>query len=121
MLEAELNISYLHSFFAPDPHLHNFWTKLTPKKRHARLPAAPGDPATGTRPVVGWGVHIVERPNWCAWSVLTELLLVLSLVWAVLYAALRRDVSGGLAVAQSVVAALTMLNALNIAILLQRT
>ncbi len=120
MLEAELSIPYLHSFYAPGPHLHNFWANLTPKKLHARLPDAL-DPATGGRPLVGWGVRIVERLNWCAWSVLTELLLVLGLVWAVLYAALRRDVSGGFAVAQNVVAALTMLNALIIAILLQRT
>jgi hypothetical protein len=116
--DADLSITYLHSFFEPGPHLKDFWANLTPKKLHAPIPN--DFDATGVRPIVGWGVHVAERPNWRAWCVLAELLMASSLLFAVVYAVLRRDVSGAFAMAQYAVAALTMLNAVIIAMLLQR-
>ncbi len=50
-----------------------------------------------------------------------QLLLVLMLILAVVYAALVRDMSGAFAEAQYVVAALTMVNSLHVALLLQHT
>jgi hypothetical protein len=114
-----LSIPFLHSYFAPGgAHLKDFWVQRTPKKLRERMCDAPhpsGQPA-----VVGWGVHIAERPNWGAWNALAQLLLVLTLLFAAAYAALARDVSGAFAVAQYAVAALTMLNTFNVALLLHR-
>jgi hypothetical protein len=115
-----LSIPFLHCCFAPGgPHLTDFWVQCTPKKlreriRHELNPS--GQPA-----VTGWGVHIDERPNWREWSALMQLLLVLMLILAVVYAALVRDMSGAFAEAQYVVAALTMVNSLHVALLLQHT
>jgi hypothetical protein len=116
--KVALRIPYLHSFLAPGVHHKNFWLQRTPKKLREPMPDQPhpsGEPA-----VIGWGVHIGRGPNWSAYSVLAQLLLVLSLLFGVVYGSLARDLSGGFAVAQYAVAALTMLNALNIAMLLRR-
>jgi hypothetical protein len=90
----------------------------TPKKLRERMPEQPH--LSGRPAVIGWGVHIDRRPNWGAWIVLAQLLVVLGLLFGVIYGTLLRDLSGGFAVAQYAVAAVTMLNALNIAVLLQR-
>jgi hypothetical protein len=119
ILNPALSIPYLHSFFAPGGvHLKDFWVQRTPKKLHTRIrdqPHPSGQPA-----VIGWGVRIDERLNWRAWSVLAQLLIVLTLLFALVYAAVARDVSAAFAMAQYAVAALTMLNALHIAVLLQQ-
>jgi hypothetical protein len=111
-----LRIPYMHSFLAPGRvHLHDFWVQRTPKKLQEAIREQPhpsGEPA-----VTGWGVHIDRRPNWGACNMLAQLVLGGSMLFAMVYSLVRRDVSGAFAVAQYAVAAMTMLNALNIAAL----
>jgi hypothetical protein len=96
-------IPNLHEIFEPGRHLGlGFWQNRTPKKLHSRI-----DFVGGGRPVIGWGLHVVEGPNWAAFFVVSQLLLLATLGLAVLYAALARDVSAGFGMASYVMTAWT--------------
>lgn len=110
-----LRIPYLHVLFEPGIHLDRFWSNRVPKKLDTKIMY--GD---GIDPVIGWGVHIVEGPNWLAFSVLSELVLVLSAVVALTWSLLARDVSGGFAIGAYMVGVLAVGNALGIVMLCQQ-
>lgn len=87
-----LRIPWLHILFEPGTHSGDFWTKRTPKKLVQMLSYP------GPDPVIGWGVHIVEGPNWYAIAALTIIVNVLSVLLALIYSAVASDVSTGFAV-----------------------
>lgn len=60
-------------------------------------------------PVIGWGVHIVEGPNWHALAVLIIIFSVLSLATSLIYSAVTSDVSSGFAMGAFFIAAETMM------------
>ncbi|MCJ1475836.1 hypothetical protein MMC13_004500 [Lambiella insularis] len=110
-----LRIPYLHVLFEPGNHLDRFWSNRVPKKLDTKIIYR-----DGIEPVIGWGVHIVEGPNWVAFSVLSEIVLVLSAVLALVWSLLAKDVSGGFAIGAYVVGALAVGNALGIVRLCQQ-
>ncbi|MCJ1395077.1 hypothetical protein MMC18_007958 [Xylographa bjoerkii] len=110
-----LRIPYLHVLFEPGNHLDRFWSNRVPKKLNSEIRY--GD---GVEPVIGWGVHVVEGPNWVAFSVLSEIVLLLSGVLALGWSLLARDVSAGFTVGAYVVAVLAVGNALGIVMLCQQ-
>jgi hypothetical protein len=113
-----MSLPFLRALLEPGPYNADFWLKYTPKKLRERVP----DALDGTgAAIVGWGVQVVKRPNWRAWSLLAELVLVLSLVFAVVYSAVRHDVSSAFSGAQCVIAGVAILNTVYLAALLQRT
>lgn len=83
-------------------HTSDFWTKRTPKKLIEMLKYPSPDP------VIGWGVQIVEGPNWHALAVLMAILIVLSLAIASIYSAVTKDVSSGFSVGAFFIAAEAM-------------
>lgn len=83
--------------------MNDFWTKRTPKKLMQMLNYPSPDP------VIGWGVHIVEGPNWHALAVLIIIFGVLSLAISLIYSAVTSDVSSGFAMGAFLVAAETMM------------
>jgi hypothetical protein len=106
-LEADFlnHIPNLHELFEPGQHLgHGFWQCRTPKKLHSPMGPVGGG---GAAPVVGWGLHIVERANWYAFCVAGLLLLLASVALAVVFAVLSRDVSAGFGMASYVMMAWT--------------
>ena len=109
-----LRMPYLHELFQPGEHSGCFWVQRTPKKLNSRLEFS------DSQENVGWGVHIVEGPNWMAFFVLLWIILVLSLVLSVTYAVLKKDVSSGFTMGGWVVAVFTAFNTLIIAVLSQR-
>lgn len=84
-------------------HTSDFWTKRTPKKLVQMLSYP------SPEPVIGWGVHIVEGPNWHALAVLIIIFGVLSLAISLLYSAVTSDVSSGFALGAFFIAAETMM------------
>ena len=111
-----LRIPYLHVLLEPGIHLDEFWVNRSPKKLRQRI-----EYGSGTHPAIGWGVHIVEGPNWVAISVVSQIVLFLTLILSVLFSVLKNDVSAGFAMGAYVVAALTAVNALAVVILTQRS
>lgn len=67
-------------------------------------------------PVIGWGVYIVEGPNWHALAVLTILFNILSLLIALIYSVVTSDVSSGFAVGSFFLAVETMVVTLLLAV-----
>lgn len=99
-----LRYPYLHVLFEPGNHLDRFWTRRTLKKlKHTLEYAGDGNP------VIGWGVHIVEGPNWSAFIVLTAMFMAASLVLSTVYSILQDDVSSGFAMGSFFLAAETIL------------
>lgn len=98
-----LRIPLLHQLFQPGMHTTDFWTKRTPKKLVQMLDYPSPDP------VIGWGIHIIEGPNWHALGVLTMIFNVLSLAIASIHSVVRSDVSSGFAVGSFFLAVETMI------------
>jgi len=109
-----LRVPYLHVFFEPGVHMDDFWTNRMPKKlrdRLAYLPVDRRDPQTEeplSPPIIGWGVHIVEGPNWPAFFVLSWLAIGASFVLALAYCAVAGDVSGAFGMASYLVGVVTV-------------
>lgn len=72
---------------------------------------------SGPDPVVGWGLHIVEGPNWYALAVLAAIFVVMSLALALVYSFVRSDVSSGFAVGSFMLAAETLVMTLILAVI----
>lgn len=109
-----LRIPYLHVLFEPGNHLNQFWMNRTPKKLDTRI-----EYGTGVEPIIGWGVHLVEGPNWMAFSIVSEIVLVMSLLLSVVYSVFTRDVSAGFTMGAYLVAVLAVSNALGMVLLSQ--
>lgn len=105
-----LRIPWLHVLFEPGAHFDDFWTRRTPKKLVQMLSYP------SPNPVIGWGVQIVEGPNWCALVVLTVIFNVLSLAISSIYSAATSDVSSGFAVGSFFLAVETMVVTLVLAV-----
>lgn len=67
-------------------------------------------------PVIGWGVHIVEGPNWHTLIVLTIICNILSLAISSIYSLVTSDVSSGFAVGSFFLAVETMVVTLVLAV-----
>lgn len=98
-----LRLPYLHVLLEPGNHLDDFWTNRTPKKLRQELKYQ-----IGGSPAIGWGVHIVEGPNWNALAVLTTIFVISSLVLALVYSLAMNDVSTGFTMGSFLLAAQTL-------------
>ena len=105
-----LRVPWLHVLFEPGAHSSDFWTQRTPKKL-AQMLNYPS-----SKPVIGWGVHIVEGPNWHAFTLLIIIFNFLSLLIAFIYSVVKIDVSGGFAVGSYFIAVETMVVTLVLAV-----
>lgn len=63
---------------------------------------------SGPDPVIGWGVHIIEGPNWHALAVLTIVFVAVSLILALVYSFVTSDVSSAFTLGSFVLAAETL-------------
>lgn len=95
-----LSIPYLHSLLSPGKHQHRFWTHRTPKKLKEMLRYQ-----NDLVDVIGWGVHIIEGPNYLAIALLVAISLLLSITLALAYSLTTHDVSGGFTIASFFLAA----------------
>lgn len=101
--EQSLGLPFLHVLLEPGNHLDDFWTNHMPKKLKQELKYQ-----RGMGPVIGWGVQIVEGPNWHALAVLTVMFVMMSVALALMYSFMTRDVSSGFTVGSFVMAAETL-------------
>lgn len=69
-----------------------------------------------SNPVIGWGVHIVEGPNWHALTLLVIIFNFLSLLIALIYSVVTIDISAGFAVGSFFLAVETMVMTLALAV-----
>jgi hypothetical protein len=100
--ETLLSNQFIHELLTAGPHLDRYWIDSIPKKLNDKLLYN-----SGCRPF-GWGVHIVEGPNWLALYLFALGFVTLSGILAVVYSALTKDVSSGFAVGAYVVTVLTL-------------
>lgn len=103
--DQTLGLPFLHVLLEPGNHLDDFWTNYVPKKLRQELQYQRGGPG----PVIGWGVHVVEGPNWCAVAVLAVVFVVMSLGLALACSLATGDVSGAFTVGSFVLAAETLI------------
>jgi hypothetical protein len=69
-----------------------------PKKINGRLT----HPPTGF--AYGWGIHFMEEPSWLRVWILTGMIVVSALGFAIIYSKVRNDIQGGFGVASFLVA-----------------
>lgn len=92
---------FLHHFNDPGHHRRPNWLRRIPKKVNDSLIGHhEGD-------IIGWGVHIIEGPNWLAISVAVFCIVLSSGVFATAWAVCRNDISGAFAVAGWMIGVLT--------------
>lgn len=101
--DQTLGLPFLHVLLEPGNHLDDFWTNHIPKKLKNEL-----EYKSGPDPVIGWGVHIVEGPNWHALAALSVVFVAASLVLALVYSFVTSDVSSAFTVGSFVLAAETL-------------
>ena len=93
---------FMHHLNDPGPHRRPTWLRRLPKKMNYSLLNASEELVTG------WGLHIIEGPNWVAiWTAafcVTFVSGVLSTLWSIL----RNDVSGGFGIGSWLVSASTL-------------
>lgn len=96
----------IHAFFNPKlVHTSKFLLTRIPKKLDSRL-ECPDDPSISS---FGWGVYIVDGPNWFLLSCVFLVILVGSGVLSVVWAIVQKDVSSGFTMGGYVVAVATAL------------
>lgn len=74
-----LQVQFLHEYFKPGRHLGKFWLNRLPKKLKEKLLLNTKGSA------IGWGIHIVEEPNWFAFGLVAVGVVALSGVLALIY------------------------------------
>ncbi|MCJ1403746.1 hypothetical protein MMC11_006969 [Xylographa trunciseda] len=80
---------FMHHLIDPGPHRRPLWLKRIPKKlNHSLL-------TSSDELVIGWGLHIIEGPNWVAVWIAGFCIIFLSCALSLLWAIFRSDVSGG--------------------------
>ena len=83
---------FFHFFYDPIPHYNDKWMRRFPKKlRHSIFDSTDQLP-------VGWGIHILESPNYHMISMALFIGLALSGLLAVLWAVLTKDVQGAFSI-----------------------
>ena len=98
-----LHDQFIHELLIPGPHLDRYWIRTFPKKLNERLKYTSDQP-----PCFGWGVHIIESPNWYAIASLMFVLVILSGILSVVYSIARKDVSAGFSIGAYCVAIVTL-------------
>lgn len=111
-----LRYPYLHSLFESGNHLDGFWTDRTPKKMGSIL-----EYHFAERPVIGWGVNIIEGPNWYALMVLATLFVFMTFLLAMIYSLARGDVSSGFTMGSFLLAGGTLLITLVVTMVIHGT
>lgn len=81
---------FFHAFFDPGTHLQDWCLNRLPKKLDQRLEK---------EGMYGWGIYIVEGPNWHLISVLVAVGFSTTGLIGVLWSVLKSDVQGGFAIA----------------------
>lgn len=97
-----LNNQFIHELLTPGPHLDRYWVDSFPKKLNGKL-----EYISGQRPF-GWGIHIVEGPNWYAFAFLACTIVTLSGVLSVIYAILRQDISSAFGMGSYIISVLAL-------------
>lgn len=83
---------FFHLFYSPSGHNTGKWMGRLPKKlRESMFNNTEQDPT-------GWGVHILESPDYYVVFMIVFAGLLASGLFAVLWACLRQDIQGGFAV-----------------------
>lgn len=111
-----LRYPYLHDLFEPGYHLDTFWTNRTPKKLKQALQYS-----NGGDPVIGWGVHIIEGPNWYALVVLAVLFVFATFILSLAYSLAGHDASSGFTMGSFFLSAGTLLITLTVTIVIHGT
>ena len=93
---------FLHHLNDPGPHRRPIWLQRLPKKVNDSLLRS------GNGLVTGWGVHIIEGPNWLAVWIVGFCIVFSSGLFAVAWSVWRGDVSAGFGVAGWMASVLTM-------------
>ncbi|MCJ1370650.1 hypothetical protein MMC20_001863 [Loxospora ochrophaea] len=110
-----LRVPFLHVFLEPGFHYDRFWTERLPKKLGVRL-----EYDTTDQPIVGWGIQIIDGPNWIAFCVLSGLVCVLSLLISLVVSMLSKNTSG-FEVGSYILATLSLSHAIGVLFLAQQT
>lgn len=100
-----LALPFFHSLLEPGQHLDDYWTRYMPKKLREVLAYNP----QSAEPVIGWGLYIIEGPNWYVLTWLTLIFVVFSVALALVYSCVTRDVSSGFTVGSFVLGALAVI------------
>ncbi|MCJ1438964.1 hypothetical protein MMC27_008354 [Xylographa pallens] len=93
---------FMHYLNDPGPHRRPTWLRRLPKKMNYSLLNASEELVTG------WGLHIIEGPNWVAIWTAAFCVTFVSGVFSTLWSILRNDVSGGFGIGSWLVSALTL-------------
>ena len=83
---------FFHLFHHPTGHQSGRWMNRLPKKFRESIFAQ-----TAQNPV-GWGIHILESVNYVLVFIIVFAGLIVSGLFAILWASLRQDVQGGFAI-----------------------
>ena len=94
---------FLHYFTNPGPHRRPLWLQRLPKKVEVSILGSNDELVTG------WGIHIIEGPNWVAVWLVALCITCTSGVFRTLWAVYRSDVSGAFGVASWISSVLTIL------------
>jgi len=81
---------FFDAFFDPGVHLHEWCLNRLPKKLDQSLDGNSNS---------GWGIYIVEGPDWYVISLLVAVIFLASGFFGVLWSVLRHDLQGGFAIA----------------------
>ncbi|MCJ1473586.1 hypothetical protein MMC13_002237 [Lambiella insularis] len=92
---------FLHYLTEPGHHRRPKWLKRIPLKVNNSLVMHSDEE------VIGWGVHIIEGPNWLALSLTTFCIMFAIVLFAILWSRCRSDISEAFTVAGSMTALLT--------------
>lgn len=101
-------LGFMHVLLMPGEHFDSFWTNQVPKKLQKELKYKVGSKT----PIIGWGLYIVESPNWHALTVLTIVTAIICLIIALVYSIVMKDASGGFTVGSFFLGVLTLFIAL---------
>lgn len=94
---------FLHHFANPGDHRRPIWLHRLPKKVNNSILGSSEELVTG------WGVHIIEGPNWLAVWKVAFCIVFASGLFGILWSVYRSDVSGAFGVASWMTSVLTLL------------
>lgn len=94
---------FLHHLTNPGPHRRPVWLRRLPKKVNDSILGSHDELVTG------WGVHIIEGPNWLAVWQVAFCIVSTSGVFGITWSIYRSDVSGAFGVASWMTSVFTIL------------
>ena len=83
-----------------EPHTSSFWLREAPKKLKGTLPQRYG--------AFGWGILIVEGPNWKTFIILSSSIISLITLGAIICSAATKDASHGFGIGSYLIGALSV-------------